>query len=388
MLVLRSYFPLQVLRTEFITVFAKEGKYGEAPWANVDYLDLAFRADVNKTLFGQSFLSVTLDEAHNFRNHGTKHLAALEILDNTIIRLVLSATPLQTATKDLAAMGRLTGIPHFLSDDAWEEEKEDTRSLRRAREGKEPSADNDEENDQDQVKLCQIAIAERMNRQSKGHVLRRTLNSLNWEGHPLVPLPPCETIHAYLDLTPRELKIITANGQSLKETVGTANMATKLFTKGFYMEYRTSVVYARERPNADLPVFKSLDEWLKVKSTKVDTAARLCNYLLTRDGLPPPTFKDGTVEFPAIPPLRKGETATQECKIVFELYGIKVLALNGSLSYEKRAGIVRKFRRDPTLRVLAVSSIGTTGINLAFCRAVIFLVRCFNSLLFHALIGR
>lgn len=117
-------------------------------------------------------------------------------------------------------MGRLTGIPHFLDDEAWEEEKEDTRAVRRAREGKDLPNPNVplEEDNRDPVKACQIAIAQRMNRQSQGHVLRRTVKSLNWIGQALVPLPPCETIHAYLDLTPRELKIITANGQALKET--------------------------------------------------------------------------------------------------------------------------------------------------------------------------
>lgn len=183
----------------------------------------------------------------------------------------------------------------------------------------------------------------------------------------------------------------------------------KLFTRGFYMEYRTSVVYARENPQDEIPVFKSLDEWERLKSTKLDTAARLCRYLLTRDDLPTPKFKDGTVAFPEIPPVREGETISQNCKIVvfsefpsmislfknvsiirllrkedkllmdifqiFELYGIKVLAINGSMSYEKRASIVKTFREESTYRVLAMSAVGTTGINLAFCRVLIFLVR-------------
>lgn len=93
-------------------------------------------------------------------------------------------------------------------------------------------------------------------------------------------------------------------------------MSSKLFTKGFYMEYRTSVVYARDHHDDELPVFKSLEEWYKVKSTKVDTAARLSRYLLTRDDLPIPTFENGTVSFPNIPPVRKGETVTQDTKIV------------------------------------------------------------------------
>jgi hypothetical protein len=93
-------------------------------------------------------------------------------------------------------------------------------------------------------------------------------------------------------------------------------LSSKLFTRGFYIEYRTSVIYARAAPNEELPVFTSLDEWREVKSTKVDTAARLCYYLLKRDGLPVPTFEDGAICFPAIPHIPKGKKITQDTKIV------------------------------------------------------------------------
>lgn len=89
----------------------------------------------------------------------------------------LTATPLQTSTKvsdppmfslfiidpsakDLAAMGRLTGIPYFFTPEAWEEEKEDVRDLRQARkqlpEGYDPL--NDDDSDSDLVKLKQVEI--------------------------------------------------------------------------------------------------------------------------------------------------------------------------------------------------------------------------------------
>jgi hypothetical protein len=54
---------------------------------------------VKKTLFGLQYLSVTIDEAHEFRNVGPKHSAALCILELATVRLALTATPLQTSTK-------------------------------------------------------------------------------------------------------------------------------------------------------------------------------------------------------------------------------------------------------------------------------------------------
>lgn len=117
----------------------------------------------------------------------------------------------------MGAISRLTGIPHFFTEVAWEEEKDDMRALRRARKALPADYNPLEENDQDPIKLCQVVIAQRMQLQSHGHVIRRTTESLNWQGKPLISLPECTTVHAYLDLTPRELKIITANGQSLQE---------------------------------------------------------------------------------------------------------------------------------------------------------------------------
>lgn len=95
-----KYLYAQALQKDFTSLRSmKSKKHGSLPWALPPLLPLAHRADISKTLFGQSFLSITLDEAHNFRNYGAKHSAALAILDQSIIRLVLSATPLQTATK-------------------------------------------------------------------------------------------------------------------------------------------------------------------------------------------------------------------------------------------------------------------------------------------------
>lgn len=115
-------------------------------------------------------------------------------------------------------MGRLTGIAHFLSEYGLEEEKEDTRALRRARKESPGGSDPQDDNEDDPVRTCQLAIAQRMQRQTAKHLLRRTVNSKDWQGKPLVALPPCKIIHVTLDLTPRELEIITSNGEALKET--------------------------------------------------------------------------------------------------------------------------------------------------------------------------
>lgn len=71
---------------------------GALPWETPPFLAPKFRAEISNTLFCQDYLSITLDEAHNFRNHGTKHSAALTILSRASLRLIATATPLQTRT--------------------------------------------------------------------------------------------------------------------------------------------------------------------------------------------------------------------------------------------------------------------------------------------------
>jgi SNF2 family DNA or RNA helicase len=51
------------------------------------------------TLFSQKYLTVTIDEAHHMRNLGAKHQAALRILQQACVRLILTGTPLLTGPK-------------------------------------------------------------------------------------------------------------------------------------------------------------------------------------------------------------------------------------------------------------------------------------------------
>jgi len=53
---------------------------------------------IHETLFGYKYLVMALDEAHIFRNNGAKHAAALALLFLAALRLILTATPLQTST--------------------------------------------------------------------------------------------------------------------------------------------------------------------------------------------------------------------------------------------------------------------------------------------------
>jgi len=76
--------------------------------------------------------------------------------------------------------------------------------------------------------------------------------------------------------------------------------------------------YALE-PDAQYTPFTSLDAWSNAKSTKMDIAAKIIAYLLTRDDAPDVTFSNGAAIFSPFPQLADGHAITQENKVVLYL---------------------------------------------------------------------
>ena len=68
-----------------------------------------------------------------------------------------------------------------------------------------------------------------------------------------------------------------------------------------------------------------------MKSTKLDTAARLCQYFLSQDDLPIPTFEGGSLKLPPIPP-PNGTKATAKMVLFSEFPSMISLIENVSLS--------------------------------------------------------
>ena len=110
-------------------------------------------------------------------------------------------------SQDIAAMARLLGVPHFLTEASWDEEKGDNALFRKAR-----KADDDGKS----LRLAQIDAVSRMRRQISGHILRRTAKSNNWKGEPLIDLPPLKHIIGILKLTTRENNIIQERAEDAR----------------------------------------------------------------------------------------------------------------------------------------------------------------------------
>lgn len=76
------------------------------------------------------------------------------------------------------------------------------------------------------------------------------------------------------------------------------------------------VIFPPSKKQPDPPRYKTLDEFQKTPFSKVETCARICEYILQRDDYLPFDVRDGRVSFPDLPPLAPGTTPQQETKIL------------------------------------------------------------------------
>jgi hypothetical protein len=66
------------------------------------------------------------------------------------------------------------------------------------------------------LKKAEITAVRRMQAQFSGRILRRTTDSVNWKGKPLLDLPPHKVIIGILKLTGRELEIIQKRAEDAR----------------------------------------------------------------------------------------------------------------------------------------------------------------------------
>ncbi|KAJ3564157.1 hypothetical protein NP233_g8477 [Leucocoprinus birnbaumii] len=330
------------------------------------------------TIFGQFFLSVIVDEAHQMRNLGNKHTSMLRLLQQAKVSLIMTATPIHTAPKDIISMGRLIGLPYFFSELCVAEEREDNAMLRRAKKL------ND---DGESLRAARVHITRRLHDLCKGHFLRRTTASLDWAGRTLLPLPPYIEIIGLLQLSEREMLILHERQEAAKAALLSISDTSRILTKTFYLEYRTGVAFAKKHPAEPYPKVKSLEEWELIKSTKMATCAEVCKHYLTHDSVADVEFVDGKVVLPdtSLPPGTKPTRARRIIiysefssmapffQAVLWLYGISSLTINGQMSFDQRDKCVKDFYSEKNeTRVLIFSSVGSAGLNLAIADVVIF----------------
>ncbi|TFK17447.1 hypothetical protein FA15DRAFT_605046 [Coprinopsis marcescibilis] len=366
------------VQQDYGSLYSNARPHRALPWDPSERL-FTYSARVGLTLYGLEYLTVTWDEAQGIRNAGAKHLAALRLFEQSCLRIIMTATPIQTSVKDISAMGRTIDIPYFMTEQAHRDSVTDAAAIRRAKLEREDHDPND-----DSVSEVQAEICARLRGKFEGRVIRRTSNSLNSDGKPLIQLPELHIVRGGLRLTERELQILDIVTIPDLQDASLAN-SRNITSNNFYLEHRMGVSFARETANASIPLFTSIADWEEKKSTKIDCLVRMVQHILLRDDMPPIEFVDGA---PVFGPAPSSPTFTRDIKVlvyqefpafmglvrsVFALHGIPVLSISGKTGYDQRAAVVNKFDNDPDSRVLIFSKVGSTGLNLTRASVIIFL---------------
>lgn len=102
----------------------------------------------------------------------------------------------------------------------------------------------------------------------------------------------------------------------IPNSVSASNGVLMIVSRAFYIEHRMAVGYARLSLEEKIPTFESLPQWKEKMSTKMDTCARICQHLLSRDDAPEPLIVDGQLVLPPLPDLPEGEEPQQTVKII------------------------------------------------------------------------
>jgi hypothetical protein len=160
------------------------------------------------TLFSRTWLSVLIDEAHLCRNPSITHAAVRRLRELSLFCCAITATPVTTKPQDLWNLGRLMGLPIFLTEIADQEADDlgkrmssasrlDRRALlsntdadgsivQKVLRGRHISEEEQESNLRTAIQkgMTWLRVA------FSGVVIRRTGNSKDNHGQAIIGLPP------------------------------------------------------------------------------------------------------------------------------------------------------------------------------------------------------
>ncbi|PBK81529.1 P-loop containing nucleoside triphosphate hydrolase protein [Armillaria gallica] len=384
-------------------------------------------------LWKREFCSATVDEAHNFRTNNVSFHSLQHIMNVAWVKLLVTATPLYQSPCDLINLGRLARISRFLGSKADADEQAAKREIARLR--REVLKDNPDAlidyNNRalhgDNTKNPFEAVYARTNQWVRdiqaafsGRVIRRSGESIVYTDPPQDPpkklmndLPPYELIEVGVTLNEAEQeemdKQVTNWTKSAKRT-GAVDVAD---SGAFLLNYRLALAYpeslrrkdTEEPKSARYAPFKNMEEWDAYRGAKLQAAVDICLHMLSGDDRPPPVVDPDTahVIFPELPPLPDGETRTFKRKIiifhefpmmdemvksVFALFGIRVEAVNGKMKLDARQKIIDEFIHGDDIRVLLLSQVGVSGLNLMRATVVIILTIGWSGVEQGQMIGR
>ncbi|KAG8688477.1 hypothetical protein FRC11_005391, partial [Ceratobasidium sp. 423] len=395
----------------------------------------AFRGETKKlgsdlaTILNKQFLFFACDEIHNLRNLGWAQLGGQQISANSLVRIGATATPIFHGSRDVLAIGRILRVETMIGNAGYElgmnmlkSEQTRRRQCKREEEDTQGSASQDASNPEDDFLARRLAtINASKHRTFFIHreaidmakvelipiIIRRTGESKDPDGNKILDVECYYESIAWSPQREHEMEMVQKLMEALLNCKSDGDTRElQIIWKNFLLDHKKVLFHWRLKGwKPDDPAF-----WMTwtAKSLQEDALSKiLMTISLTQHYQQPdakPLFfnEDGTRDF-AKETECGCKPANQPRKvIVFVMYtihrkimkrslslvGLQSAEYDGRMTPETRDETLKQFESDDNIRVLLMSNVGTTGLNLTMASVIIFLSGLWSGMEIKQTIGR
>ncbi|KAF7964787.1 hypothetical protein HWV62_2906 [Athelia sp. TMB] len=355
----------------------------------------------SSTVFAQDWTLFAVDEAHKCRTLNMTYRATAGLRRSSHFVVAVTATPITTSPKDIWNIGRCLGIESLDcvdGDDDYRDIKtklgaaarkdRQARAKREASQGNNPLSMGNFKSEHTDALVAEIVSD--LREQFTGHVIRRTGLSKDCNGQPLSGIAVAREHSLHITLHTHEMQFIQA---LTKEYMDPKGKKVPMTGKDFYIGTRRALSHIACLSNSGVVWVTptTIAEWLQFPSSKLQVLAGLVVHHLSHDNAQPMRIvgerdlevnPDAEVKErqPDLPPDRivvysAFPSSSHIILDVLNLYDIKVVEFNGSMSEKARVAALKEFKdEDPeTARVMLMSNVGQTGLNLDFANVLIII---------------
>jgi hypothetical protein len=167
-------------------------------------------------IHSMQYFSLWIDEVHQYRNNVS---SLIGLAQSAALVTALTATPLFTGHGDLLSIGHILSLPTLCTPSAMEKKKHHDKLIQRAKTAvrKEEAAIQDavgkpstsgKTSAAGALGHAQLDAVHWIAEQFDDYILRRTGDSVDDEGNPLIGLSPYESLMFTVTLSPIEMKAL------------------------------------------------------------------------------------------------------------------------------------------------------------------------------------
>ncbi|KAF5379543.1 hypothetical protein D9615_006663 [Tricholomella constricta] len=445
-----------------------------------------------RSVYGQRWLVVAVDEAHVCRTVGPTYTACMALNTVSESMIAMTATPVTTRLQDLWNIGRVLRLGMFVGAEADDEAREIQRLCAAAKRQDRKAFKETHENEDAMRSILTGQDTGEINTRHKqvvidkmkgirygfdGVVIRRTGNSLDDQGKPIIGLAPFREFVLTLDLYPHEMECLRdiANDLVKNSSVGLQfGMGKRVAHRGagvhgngpgpcpLHAPCRVSSVYiagqacmrahrgagvhgnglgpcpqhapcqvssvhiagqactvtvldrvhsrhpllhmtCNPRYKTQWPAILDHEKWREIVSRKLEVLVQITTHHLKQNFAPPLIVNEESQVVPGdyCPPVVEGShpdkmviygafpSSNTQIIDVLNLHGISdIVEVNGNMSTKSRQHALQRFDKPDGPRVLLMSAVGMTGLNLPIANILIMLDTLWSAQEDRQLIGR